>query len=226
MKYLIINADDFGYSHSINKGIIEGHLDGIITSTTVLVDAIAAHEAKNLIDYPNLSVGLHFYPKPDADLEKEFKRQLGLFETIVGHKPDSIDTHKSLPSDQKNMESILRTYSKENGTPVRRLGKTKFIDSFCGISLHGDGTLDETKVTVQGLKNAIDEATEKVNEIMTHAGYCDDYLLSKSSYNVTREKELKSILDPRIKPYIASKGLKLVNWVQLKDFVSTNSTLE
>ena len=219
MKYLIVNADDFGYSYSVNKGIIEGHLDGIITSTTLLVDAIAAHEAKNLKDYPNLSVGLHFNPKPDEDLATEFKRQLKLFESIVGRKPDSIDTHKSLPSDKESVEQMLRAYSKEHGTPVRRLGTVKFIDSFCGIGLHGDGTLDESKVTVEGLKHAIDEATENVNEIMTHSGYCDDYLLSKSSYNITREKELKSILDPSIKPYIESKGLKLVNWTQYKELV-------
>jgi len=224
MKYLIINADDFGYSYSVNKGIIEGHLDGIITSTTVLVDANAAHEAKNLKDYPNLSVGLHFNPKPDEDLETEFKRQLELFESIVGHKPDSIDTHKSPPSDKENMEMMLRKYTKEQNTPVRKLGKVKFIRSFFGLNIDVTGSLDETKVTVKGLKNAIDEATDNVNEIMTHSGYCDDYLLSKSSYNVTREKELKSILDPRIKPYIASRGIKLVNWVQLKNFVSIDST--
>ena len=219
MKYLIINADDFGYSHSINKGIIEGHINGIITSTTVLVDGIAADEAKNLKAFPKLSVGLHFYPKPDEDLETEFKRQLELFESIVGHKPDSIDTHKSLPSDKKNMEMMLSRYSNEQNTPVRRLGNVKFINSFFGLNVDGTGSLDETRVTVQGLKSAIDEATDNFNEIMTHSGYCDDYLLSKISYNVTREKELKSILDPSIKPYIGSKGLKLVNWTQYKEKV-------
>jgi predicted glycoside hydrolase/deacetylase ChbG (UPF0249 family) len=219
MKYLIVNADDFGYSFSINKGIIKGHMDGIITSTTVLVDEIAANEANRLSQYPNLSVGLHFNPRPNKDLQYEFKRQLELFISITGHKPDSVDTHKSLPSDKVNMEQMLRKYSKENNTPVRRLGNVKFIRSFFGLNVDGSGTLDESKVTVEGLIHAIDEATEEVNEIMTHSGYCDEYLLSKSSYNITREKELKSILDPSIKPYIESKGLKLVNWIQLKEIV-------
>lgn len=217
MKYLVINADDFGYSFSVNKGIIEGHEAGIITSTTVLVDAIAAKEARELSNYPGLSVGLHFNPKPDEELEDEFKRQLDLFESIVGRKPDSIDTHKQLPTDREKIKGLLQKYSDQTGTPVRRLGKAKFIDSFCGIELGGTGKLDESKVTVDGLKHAIDEATDEVNEIMTHAGYCDEYLLSKSSYNTSREIELKSLLDPSIKPYIESKGLKLVNWNQLKD---------
>ena len=33
MKKLIINADDFGLHPLINKGIIEGHQKGMITST-------------------------------------------------------------------------------------------------------------------------------------------------------------------------------------------------
>ena len=50
MSFLIVNADDFGYSFSINKGIIEAHTKGIVTSTSVMVDAIAAKEAKDLVD--------------------------------------------------------------------------------------------------------------------------------------------------------------------------------
>jgi chitin disaccharide deacetylase len=35
MKLLIVNADDFGYSYSINRGIVESHVKGIVTSTSV-----------------------------------------------------------------------------------------------------------------------------------------------------------------------------------------------
>ena len=59
-RFLIINADDFGYSYSINKGVIEAIENGIVTSTSIMVDAIAADEAKDLTKYPNLSIGLHF----------------------------------------------------------------------------------------------------------------------------------------------------------------------
>ena len=36
MRKLINNADDFGYSHAINYGIIDSYLDGILTSTTLM----------------------------------------------------------------------------------------------------------------------------------------------------------------------------------------------
>ncbi len=29
-KYLIVNADDFGYSYSVNKGIVEAHTEALL----------------------------------------------------------------------------------------------------------------------------------------------------------------------------------------------------
>ena len=37
MKYLIVNADDFGASDGINRGIVDGHRQGIVTSTSAMV---------------------------------------------------------------------------------------------------------------------------------------------------------------------------------------------
>ncbi len=216
MKYLIVNADDFGYSFSVNKGIIEAHVKGIVTSTTVMIDAIAAEEANDLSKYPDLSVGLHFFPKSLDDVEVELARQVELFEKIVGHKPDSIDTHKRMPTDDKEIEAAIKKYCKVNPTPVRGFGHAKFIRSFFGYNVDGSGKLSEDHVSLDSLKNAIDQATDEFNEIMCHVGYSDDYLRSNSSYNDTREIELKSICDPEIKGYITSKGLTLCNWKQVE----------
>ena len=59
MKYLIVNADDFGASHGINRGIQEAHQRGILTSTSLLVNAAVSREAAELSrTAPELSVGL------------------------------------------------------------------------------------------------------------------------------------------------------------------------
>lgn len=61
MKYVIINADDFGLSPSVNKGIIEAFQAGGITSTTLMVNMPGFEEAVNLSRlHPELGVGLHF----------------------------------------------------------------------------------------------------------------------------------------------------------------------
>ena len=60
MSYLIINADDFGVSHSVNAAIIQAHEEGVLTSTSLMVSGDAAQEAIALAkDHPQLAVGLH-----------------------------------------------------------------------------------------------------------------------------------------------------------------------
>ncbi|MFH1694789.1 MAG: ChbG/HpnK family deacetylase [Patescibacteria group bacterium] len=207
MRYLIINADDFGYSFSVNKGIIEAHTDGVVTSTTVLVDAIAAEEAAKLTQYKDLSVGLHFFPDDLDKAGEELERQVEKFESFLGRKPDHIDTHKMEPTDDERVEKVLREYSQEHRTPIRGFG-VKWISSF-----YGTGEQKEELVSVNELKSAIDEATEEYNEVMCHVGYSDDYLREKSSYNDNREKELATIKSPEIREYIESKeDLELCNW--------------
>ena len=98
-KYLIINADDFGYSYGINLGIIEAHTAGVVTSTSVMVDSIAAHEAKELTKFSGLSIGLHFEVKEMVNIAAELERQIEKFVTIVGQMPSHIDTHKRRTTD-------------------------------------------------------------------------------------------------------------------------------
>ncbi|MBD2136924.1 hopanoid biosynthesis-associated protein HpnK [Anabaena sp. FACHB-1237] len=58
--FLIINADDFGFSDSVNTAIVQAHTQGILTSTSLMVTGNAADNAISLAkNYPNLGVGLH-----------------------------------------------------------------------------------------------------------------------------------------------------------------------
>src|SRR5437870_1520781 len=65
--FLVINADDFGYSDGINRGIVHTHRNGVVTSTSLIVTAPQAAEALAMSrDCPDLSVGLHFAITDDA----------------------------------------------------------------------------------------------------------------------------------------------------------------
>ncbi len=59
-KLLIVNADDYGQATGINIGIIESHLRGIVTSTTIMAGGHALNDGlARLKDAPNLSLGCH-----------------------------------------------------------------------------------------------------------------------------------------------------------------------
>ncbi len=60
MKRLIINADDFGLSHSVNEGVILSHRRGVLTSATLMVNTPGFEEAVRLAaENPKLGIGLH-----------------------------------------------------------------------------------------------------------------------------------------------------------------------
>ncbi|MCX5807668.1 MAG: ChbG/HpnK family deacetylase [Proteobacteria bacterium] len=59
-KRLIINADDFGWGRKLTDTIVQCHLQGIVTSTTLMVNMPAAqYAAKRASEVPELSVGVH-----------------------------------------------------------------------------------------------------------------------------------------------------------------------
>jgi predicted glycoside hydrolase/deacetylase ChbG (UPF0249 family) len=59
-KQLIINADDYGWGKKLTDTIIECHLNGIVTSTTLMVNMPASeYAAKRALGFSLLSVGVH-----------------------------------------------------------------------------------------------------------------------------------------------------------------------
>jgi hopanoid biosynthesis associated protein HpnK len=59
-RRLIVNADDFGRSHSINSAVIRAHREGILTTASLMVNEPGFDEAVKLAkENPKLGVGLH-----------------------------------------------------------------------------------------------------------------------------------------------------------------------
>jgi chitin disaccharide deacetylase len=59
-RRLIVNADDFGRSQSINQAVLRAHREGILTSASLMVNEACAAEAVDMARAnPKLGVGLH-----------------------------------------------------------------------------------------------------------------------------------------------------------------------
>jgi len=60
MKRLIVNADDFGLTRGVNRGIVRCHREGIVTSATLMANGDAFADAVELARAnPTLGVGVH-----------------------------------------------------------------------------------------------------------------------------------------------------------------------
>jgi predicted glycoside hydrolase/deacetylase ChbG (UPF0249 family) len=61
MHFLVINADDLGFAPGVNRGIIEAHAAGTVSSASMMVNTPGFHDAVDGVrrDAPGLGVGLH-----------------------------------------------------------------------------------------------------------------------------------------------------------------------
>jgi len=75
MRFLIVNADDFGRFEGVSRGIIDAHLKGIVTSTTVMMNCEDAPSSLEMAlkAAPALGLGVHLnltYGKPISGPDK------------------------------------------------------------------------------------------------------------------------------------------------------------
>src|SRR6266540_2605368 len=137
MKYLIVNGDDFGASPGINRGIIEAHRHGILTSTSLIVNTPFSEEAAKLADtVGHLSVGLHVdLPQepsgaPErvrAELQKEFAR----FVELMGRAPTHLDSHHNAHRDPQRLPHFA-ALAAEHGLPLREHSPVRYFSTFYG----------------------------------------------------------------------------------------------
>lgn len=60
MQQLIVNADDFGLTRQVSRGILDAHREGIVTSTTLMANGGAFDTAVSMSrQAPHLGVGVH-----------------------------------------------------------------------------------------------------------------------------------------------------------------------
>jgi chitin disaccharide deacetylase len=117
-RQLVVNADDFGFTPDVNRGIVEAHRHGILTATTLMANGDAFDDAVQLArDAETLDVGCHLvlvggrsletgrlYPptvakllaalvRRDLDPYREMQAQVRRI-LQAGIRPTHLDTHK------------------------------------------------------------------------------------------------------------------------------------
>jgi predicted glycoside hydrolase/deacetylase ChbG (UPF0249 family) len=141
LKYLIPNADDFGYTRDVNEGIMHAHREGILTATTLMATGAAFDHAVALAHQnPLLDVGVHLvlvgshgFPPTVARLTAEIAlgriRGVRIYDELsaqvrkvreAGIRPSHLDTHKHTHLLPPVLDAVARIASEFQIPWVRR----------------------------------------------------------------------------------------------------------
>jgi predicted glycoside hydrolase/deacetylase ChbG (UPF0249 family) len=219
MKYLIVNADDFGASRGINQGILELHRSGVLTSTSLMIDSPAAADAvERALREPALGVGLHVTltaedaaPLIDFDdrsqCAAELEAQIDRFQTALGRLPTHIDSHQNVHRDERLKPLFMQT-ARRHGLPLREHSPARYFSAFYG---QWDGETHPEQISVENLLRMLASApSEGITELSCHPGYVDPRF--ESVYHAEREMELKTLSDPRFREFIKERGIALITF--------------
>ena len=219
MKYVIFNADDFGASSGVNRGILEAHTRGVVTSTSMMVTGAAVDDAVRIsAAHPDLAVGLHFdvwgEDTRDFDMDdlpavrRELTDQLARFEDLMGRHPTHVDSHKHAHRSPGAMEIFVELIS-PLGVPIRDDGSVTYIGGF--YAQWEWKVTDLRHVSTSALIAILEnETTEGWSEIGCHPGYRSaEY---ESVYLAEREHEVDTLTDPRIRQALTENGIELMSY--------------
>ena len=219
MKYLIVNADDFGASVGVNRGIVHGHTHGIVTSTSLMVTGRAAREAIAMSrDHPALAIGLHWdvwgEDEREFDIDDiqavrdEFHRQLDAFDRLLGRLPTHVDSHRHAHR-EKHVMPVFRELVEPLGVPLRDDGQVRYVSHFYAQWEWMVTNLEYVSVPfLQRLMR--DEVGDGWTEFSCHPGYVTpDY---EAVYLAEREAELLTLTDPDVRKTIDELDIHLVSY--------------
>ena len=235
MKYLIPNADDFGFTRDVNRGIIEAHRHGILTATTLMASGAAFDDAVELArQNPDLDIGVHLvlvdlegFPPTIPRLIFSIPR-MPIYEMLAsqvrkvlatGIQPTHLDTHKHthlLPpvfnavvriAEEFHIPWVRRRFGTFGWLPTRRCRST---DHFTGFRLTGRYGAAELAEVIRNLP-------EGSTEFMCHPGLCTEELrAARTRLKDSRRRELDALTSPEVREAIQHSGVKLTRYRDLR----------
>ncbi len=215
-KVLIVNADDFGLTAGVSRGILKAGRSGIVTSTEELQVSglgVGVHlnltlgapvsdprRVPSLVDAEGRFVRdareAAARAKPD-EARIELGTQIDVFRKIMGCFPTHLDTHHHVGRHEPILDLVLdfaralkvavRSQDATVRAAARKLG-LRTPDHFMGES--GPEPYWARERTLEQLA----ALPAGISEFMTHPGYFDDDL-AYSRYGRQRETELAGLTD-------------------------------
>lgn len=225
--YCIVNGDDFGAAPGINRGILEAHQKGILTSASLMVTRPAALEAAHMSrDAPRLSVGLHVVlthedgtPRIDLDdpekCTAEIARQWERFNELMEQPPTHLDAHHNIYRDER-LAPLFLDWAAMKNVPLREHSDVVYFPDFYG---QWDGETHPEQIGVENLCRMLrTEIKPGFTEISCHPGYVDPEF--RSPYSIERAIELETLCSSQVQEAVRQLGINRINYKDLSYLIS------
>jgi predicted glycoside hydrolase/deacetylase ChbG (UPF0249 family) len=226
MRHVVVNADDFGASPGVNRGIVESHRRGIVTSASLMTEMPASSEAARLArECASLSVGLHA-TLPDGEWKSEadlpaaaavraaLEAQLSRFEQLLGRPPTHLDSHHHIHT-RPFLLPHFEELASHCAIPLRDCSGVRYCSRFYG---QWDGESRPEEVSAGALIRILDaETADGVVELGCHPGRPDPGLTS--SYSAERELELRALCDERVRSFVEQQAIVLVGFDEVRPLI-------
>jgi predicted glycoside hydrolase/deacetylase ChbG (UPF0249 family) len=218
-RTLIVNADDFGQSPGVNRGVIEAHESGIVTSASLMVRWPATDEA---VAYararPALSVGLHVdlgewarrdgewvsLYEVDGGPAEQIAHQVARLRELMGRDPSHLDSHQHVHR-KEPVHSIMVALARELDVPLRSYSKhVRYCGDFYGQAAEGEPYPEG--IRAERLVALVAALPLGTTELGCHPGLDDDV---DSMYRTERSREVAALCDPRIRTVLLAEGIEL-----------------
>jgi chitin disaccharide deacetylase len=226
VRYVVVNADDFGAGTGVNRGIVESHRRGIVTSTSLMTEMPASPEAARLArGCPSLSVGLHVslpdvewksdadFPTPAA-VRAALEAQLRRFEELLGRPPTHLDSHHHIHTHPLLLPGFHELAS-DCGVPLRDCSGVRYCSRFYGQ--WGVESRPEEVNAAALIRILETETADRVTEIGCHPGRPDPELAS--SYSAERELELRALCDGRVRDFVEQEAIGLIGFDEARHLI-------
>lgn len=229
-RYLIVNADDFGQSSSVNRGIMEAHFEGIVTSTSMMTRWSAATEAAALAhSAPRLDVGLHLdlgeWHLVDGDwgtvyhvvrlddaeaVKAEVIRQLDAFRQLLDREPTHLDSHQHVHL-REPARTVIEGLAKSQGLPLRSVtSPARYVGDFYGQN--EDASENLQAISVSALVDTLKELRPGVSELACHPGRNVDF---DTMYRTERDVEVDTLCNPEVRAALADLDITLCTYASI-----------
>lgn len=243
IKRLIVNGDDFGKTEGISIGILHAYADGILTSTTCMMNMPYAHFAlEQAKKYPGLGIGVHLVltvGRPLVNGAKSYTDTNGdfiLLENYETGKPNA-DPNELYTEWKAQIELFIKITGMkpthidshhhvhmlpQHQRVVIRLAKEydlpirqrgKIIDTYEYVRCATK--MYDNLITYDFMTSEL-SVDEEVLEYMCHPAYIDQRLYDISEYSLPRMKELELLRSEELKQFINDNNIELITYSDLR----------